>query len=78
MMHISNWVPTGKQKTFDSPARLWIAEPMSRQEFNQPARVAAQSFLILALIVAATFALLVALDYAGIHIAPTDDMLAAG
>ena len=77
-MHISNWVPMRTQPARGRLPKPWIAEPISRRErLSQPARLAAQSFLILALIVAATFALLIVLDYAGIHITPTEEMLAA-
>lgn len=53
-----------------------IIEPVAvRGQSGPPLRVAAQSFLFLAVIVAMTFALLVLLDYAGIHLTPTGDML---
>lgn len=57
---------------------LSLAEPVTRWErLGEPVRLAAQSLLIMTLIVATTFALLVFFDYAGIRIAPTGDMLAA-
>ncbi len=48
-----------------------------RERLGHPGRLAAQSLLLMAGIVVVTFALLVLLDYAGIHITPTGDMLAA-
>ena len=54
-----------------------VMEPVaSLQQSGPPLQVAARSFLIMAAIVAMTFALLVLLDYAGIHLTPTGDMLA--
>lgn len=56
-----------------------LAKPVKQRErLGDSARVAAHSLLIMAVIVAVTFAVLIALDYAGIQIAPTGDMLAAG
>ncbi len=52
------------------PVGLW-------GRLSDPVRLGAQSFLIMATIVAMTFALLVLLDYAGIHLTPTSDMLTA-
>ena len=59
------------------PGVSFVEPVASREQSGSPLRVAAQSFLILAAIVAMTFALLVLLDYAGIHLTPTADMLAA-
>lgn len=79
-----------KQRVIDGKARSRQAEPeiimpairfpepvASREGSGSPLRLAAQSFLILAVIVGMTFALLVVMDYVGIHLAPTGDMLAA-
>ena len=56
-----------------------IIEPIAMPEQSgPPLRVAAQSLLVMAVIVAMTFALLVLLDYAGIHLTPAADMLTAG
>lgn len=55
-----------------------FVEPLALQEQSGPRlRLPLQSLLIMAAIVAVTFALLVLLDYAGIHLTPTGDMLAA-
>jgi hypothetical protein len=63
-----------------------LAEPRAASHSGEPitlrdrpghlVRVAAQSFLLMAVIVAMTFALLVLLDRAGVQISPTGDMLA--
>jgi hypothetical protein len=52
------------------PVGLW-------GRLSDPARLGVRSFLIMAAIVAMTFVLLVLLDYAGIHLTPTSDMLTA-
>ncbi len=78
------------QRVIDGKARSRQAEPeiimpairivesaASPEQSGPRLRLASRSFLIMAVIVAMTFALLVLLDYAGIHLAPTGDMLAA-
>jgi len=55
-----------------------LVEPVALRERSASLlNVAARSCLILAVIVAMTFALLIVMDYAGIHLTPTGDMLAA-
>lgn len=61
-----------------SMAAISLGEPVGLWgRLSDPVRLAARSFLIMAVIVAMTIALLVLLDYAGIHLTPTGDMMAA-
>lgn len=75
-MHISNWVPPRARE-----ARAALVGPRAGRPItfwnrpDHPVRMAAQTVLIIAVIVAMTFAQLVLLDRAGIQLQPTAEMM---
>ncbi len=75
-MHISNWVPPGMREARAPLVGPQVGKPITfRNRPDHPVRVAAQSVLIIAVIVAMTFALLALLDRAGIQVQPTAEMM---